>query len=385
MTEKETNINLNALPLARNEYQQQLTTFLQPLITKGFWSIFRDSKKMCSKENKEQEVFKRFQSFVKKIPKWSSLTVDAETERIKQKINCLSELITIIFVGNVKILASIRLKGKHTNIKVKVPSCNNFIHTVYINTAKRIFYDPYLFDDNLDPIEKERNMNRIFEFIEKAISETISGMLPLDSILNEYLGNAFDSDVSQTDESSVSSSAESNTLEGEDIISEGEQVITQNQVQPSNVTPLLNLQNRKTNNFFGKERNEEKSENKSNGEESEEESIGGESGVGNESIESEGEESEGEESEGEESEGEESEEESIGGESGVGNESIESESTPPPTVGPEVKNVNNFTSYRKPHMDISKYKQSSMERKRPQFFNNFKPRVGESKYNGGFK
>lgn len=216
-------INTSALPLAREEYEKQLTTLLQPLITKGFWSIYNDARKQAKKENKEEETFKKFQFFIKKIRNWSSLIIDAETDRIKEKIGCLSELITIIFVGNVKILASIRLKGKHANIKIKVPSCSNFIHSVYINTAKRIFYDPTIFDHTLNPIEKESNMIRVYGFISKAISETISQMLPLDNILQVYLGDCLAEEASESEyESGSESETEGESLYGDEIESENE-------------------------------------------------------------------------------------------------------------------------------------------------------------------
>ena len=238
----ETNINIGALPIARNEYQNQLTNLLQPLITKGFWSIFGDADNFCKKENKPEELYMTFQKFVKKIRTWSSIIVESETERIKNKIHCLNELITIIFVGNVKILASIRLKGKHANLKIKVPSCEKFIHTVYINTAKRVFYDPYIFENNIDPIKKEKNMNRMYGFIEKAISDTISQMLPIESILDEYLGNAFDEEIEESESESDSESNKSEqSLYGDEIESSDEE--EQKHTPPKINAPSINFKN----------------------------------------------------------------------------------------------------------------------------------------------
>lgn len=223
---KKRDLNMGALPIARDEYLGQLVSFLQPLISKGFWSIYQDSRKICA--NKKHLRFKEFQRFVKQIPLWSSLIVEDETRRIKEKVDCLSELITVIFVGNVKILASIRLKGEHTNIKVKIPSCNNFIHTVYINTAKRIYYNPLLFNHKCTPIETEHNMETVYQYIEKAIIETIQQMLPIKSILEEYLGNVFNEDVN-VDEDSDSEADEAefddpdgNTICGDQIGSDSE-------------------------------------------------------------------------------------------------------------------------------------------------------------------
>ena len=210
-------LNLGALPIARDEYLNQLVSLVQPLISKGFWSIYKDARKKCSKENRKHERFKEFQYFIKQIPVWSSLMVEEETRRIKENIDCLSELITVIFVGNVKILASIRLKGNHNNIKVKIPSCNNFIHTIYINSAKRIFYNPLIFDHKCNPIDSEKNMDQIYEYIEKAIVETIQQMLPIKNILDEYLGNVFEDEITCNDESDKEERSDDDEMEGESI------------------------------------------------------------------------------------------------------------------------------------------------------------------------
>jgi hypothetical protein len=194
-------INVNNLPMAINEYKKRLISFLQPLILKGLHSIYKDAKVYCENSQKEHEIFKRFQFYLKKTRHWSSLIVDKETERIKEKVSYIEPLIIAIFVAHVKLLGCIRLKGKYNNIKVKVPSCNNFIHTVYINTAKRVYYNPKLFEEDLSFIDKEKNMDKIYEYIEKGIVETISQMLPMEHVLNEYVANAFDEDVSCSEES----------------------------------------------------------------------------------------------------------------------------------------------------------------------------------------
>jgi hypothetical protein len=218
-------LNIGALPIARDEYLSQLVSFLQPLISKGFLSIYQDARKKCSKEDRKNERFRDFQMFVKKIPSWSSLMVEEETRRIKEKVDCLSELITVIFVGNVKILASIRLKGNNKNIKVKIPSCNNFIHTVYINTAKRVFYNPMLFDHTCSSIEGDKNTEMVYEYIEKAVVDTIRQMLPIKNILDEYLGHVFDDEVECNDddgEDNASDDGDGESFYGNQIGSDSE-------------------------------------------------------------------------------------------------------------------------------------------------------------------
>jgi hypothetical protein len=241
----ETNINIGALPLARNEYQTQLTTFLQPLIRKGFWSMYNTSRSICETERTPHLIYKKFQLFVRGVLNWSNLTVEEETENIKSKVYCLNDLITVIFVGNVKILASIRLKGKHNNIKVKVPSCEKFIHVVYINTAKRIFYNPTLFDHTLKKVQDNSNMDIVDDYIAKSITETISSMLPIKDILEEYLGDVFaDSESEESENESELGSEGYRSLYGDEIRSDSD---SEPEIKTKNIRDsghLINFENK---------------------------------------------------------------------------------------------------------------------------------------------
>ena len=52
------------------------------------------------------------------------------------------DLLTAVFVSNVKILAAIKLKGNSKNIKIKIPTTNIFIHKIYTSCAKFFYYEP---------------------------------------------------------------------------------------------------------------------------------------------------------------------------------------------------------------------------------------------------
>jgi hypothetical protein len=114
-------------------------------------------------------------------------------------------------VSNVKILASIRLKGKNDNIKVKIPTCDIFVHSVYIESAQQVFYDPLLFyhkNGNLNQIQK--NKRYIREIISYAVDETIRKMMPFDHILQEYLKNALEDNAEYTSSESEGEEEDSN-------------------------------------------------------------------------------------------------------------------------------------------------------------------------------
>jgi len=122
------NLNISVLVAARDEYIEQLKSIITPLIIQGVNSIYQDALKIS--EGK-QTIYK-FQQFLKDVLTWNQTILQEESKRIKRKCPYIMDIVTAIFVSNVKILASIRLKGNNDNIKVKIPTCEIFIHSVYI-------------------------------------------------------------------------------------------------------------------------------------------------------------------------------------------------------------------------------------------------------------
>ena len=121
-------LNISVLVAARDEYIEQLKSIIGPLIIQGFNSIYQDSIKLS--DNKR--VLYKFQELLKEIPHWNQTILQEESKRIKKKCQYIMDIVTAIFVSNVKILASIRLKGNNDNIKVKIPTSDLFIHSIYI-------------------------------------------------------------------------------------------------------------------------------------------------------------------------------------------------------------------------------------------------------------
>ena len=177
------NLNVSVLVCAKEEYTNQLKHYLTPLIQEGFQSIYEDAVL----NDEEGNALKQFQIFLKEIPKWNQTILDQETKRIKEKCEFLMDLVTAIFVSHVKILASVRLGGNHSNIRIKVPTSEIFIHSIYVGGAERFYYDPYPFED----VCQRKNVEKIRDTVDDVIEETISSMIPIQSILQEYLSTAF--------------------------------------------------------------------------------------------------------------------------------------------------------------------------------------------------
>jgi len=190
------NLNISVLVAARDEYIEQLKCIIVPLLIQGFNSIYSDALRI----SEGKKTIYKFQELLKEIPNWNQTILQEESKRIKKKCPYIMDIVTAIFVSNVKILASIRLKGKNENIRVKIPTSDIFIHSNYIESAQHIFYDPFLFHHRANAFGRNVQDNKeiVKRIIRNAVDETIRQMLPFDDILREYLENALDESESES-------------------------------------------------------------------------------------------------------------------------------------------------------------------------------------------
>jgi hypothetical protein len=211
-------LNISVLVAARDEYIDQLKSILVPLITQGFNSIYQDAITISN----NQKVIYKFQELLKQIPQWNQTILQEESKRIKKKCPYIMDIVTAIFVTNVKILASVRLKGSKEDIRVKIPTSDIFIHSIYIESAQQIFYDPFLFyhKDTKNYGKVQENKQHIKQIISYAVDETIRQMLPFDDILQKYLADALKDNAefgngSSESEESYSDSDEQSISDGD--------------------------------------------------------------------------------------------------------------------------------------------------------------------------
>ena len=186
---------VNVLVEAKKEYTSQLQKILTPRLYEGFKSIYEDIIEILNKElevNKTQStsLIKEFQKTLKEIPQWNHDMVINEYNRIEKISNCdyLEDLIEAIFITNTKILTSVQINDdKPTNIKISVPQPSHFIHKCYMECAKEIYKNPYIFDQsrNVAPKEKHNNLRELLSIIDNGINNSIRELLPIRDILKQ--------------------------------------------------------------------------------------------------------------------------------------------------------------------------------------------------------
>jgi hypothetical protein len=182
---------------AKNEYTTQLQKILTPRIYEGFKSIYEDIIKLLSdeleeKRTQESSIIKTFQKTLKDIPQWNQDMIKKEYSRIEKISNCdyFENLIEAIFITNIKILTSVQINDdKSQNIKVNIPQIHHFIHKCYMECAKEIYKNPYIFDQSkaVLPKEKHNNLRDSLSLIDGGINSAIRDLLPIRDILLQGL------------------------------------------------------------------------------------------------------------------------------------------------------------------------------------------------------
>ena len=190
-------LNTPIFAQAKVEYTAQLVDMLYPHIFDGVKSIYDESKLLYGR--KKMPILLIFRELLEKVPIWNSEIIDSECSRIVNNTNCdyIDDLITAVFISHTKILTSIGPNRSFQKINVTIPKTGTFIHKCYINTARELWKNPYLFNENVPGHEFQKNNKEIEEIIKKCIENTIRKSLPIKDILKEHLEGETDSILNQ--------------------------------------------------------------------------------------------------------------------------------------------------------------------------------------------
>ena len=181
-------INVPVFAQAKLEYTKQLIDLMYTHFNDGITSIYDESKVIYSNRT-GTPVLIIFRSLLEKVPLWNSEIIDSETDRIMKSAKCdwLDDLITAVFISHTRILMSIGPNQSFKKINVTIPKTTSFVHKTYINIAREIWKNPYLFNENVPGHEYQRNMKNVEDMIKLSIEDTIRRELPVKDILREHL------------------------------------------------------------------------------------------------------------------------------------------------------------------------------------------------------
>ena len=181
--------NLQNLNESRNEWVARLVTMMAPSIFQGLKQIFDDAVKLSGSTNQKDKYLMTFQNMLTQIPKWNNDIIEAETERIKETTHCnyIEDLITCVHVIQLKALTCVRVSQNEKDVEINIPKLHDFVHRVYINTARVIYSNIYLFEQEIMPIQIQQNYNKVDQIIKENIIQTIRQSMPIEELLRAYL------------------------------------------------------------------------------------------------------------------------------------------------------------------------------------------------------
>jgi hypothetical protein len=189
--------NVSSLHESKNEWGARLLTIMTPLILEGFRSIFDESIKLC-KENREMDKYlMTFQNFIARIPKWNSTIIENETKRIIERSNCtyLEDLVTCVHIIQLKLLTAMRVGQKQKKIDINIPKLDDFVHKVYINVARKIYLNVYLYEIKVPPLQLQKNNRELEIIVQECILNTVRDSIPIENILRAYMDETVEEDV----------------------------------------------------------------------------------------------------------------------------------------------------------------------------------------------
>ena len=223
--------NITSLSEAKGEYSIRLVNILTPLVLDGIKSIFESSKKLCIQNKEYDKYLMTFQNLLSRVINWNESIIQQEINRIIRKSQCnyIPELISSVHITQVKILTSVKLGNSCKKISIDIPTINKFIHNIYIKTARKIYSNVYLFEENILPLNYQKNMRECETIIQNCVLDTIRDGLPVETILRAYL-NDIDEDVEEEVE------AVKNTIKTEEDKKEQTQISKTSQLNSGTTT-----------------------------------------------------------------------------------------------------------------------------------------------------
>ena len=194
--------NLGSLNESRNEWVSRLLNVMTPNIADGFKALFTDAYTLCLENDEGEKYLMTFQNFLGRIPKWNDDLISNEVERITNNSGCgyLEDLITCVHVVQLKALTCIRVGQKQKKVDIDIPKLSEFVHKCYINVARKLYSNIYLFEKDVTPLQIQKHSREFELIVKEGIINAVRESIPVEQILRSYLDETTEEDVEVQEE-----------------------------------------------------------------------------------------------------------------------------------------------------------------------------------------
>jgi len=199
---------------ARNEWCSRLVSIFTPLVIEGVRSLFNESWKLCENTDELNKYLMTFQNLLSRVPKWNSIIIEEERNRIIQRSGCsyLEDLITCVHIIQLKVITSIRVGNKQKKIDISIPKLDAFIHKIYVHTARKLYMNVYLFEKKISPLQMQKNNRELEMIVQECIMTAIRDSIPTEAIIRAYMDESI-----EQEEEVVIENIEDPTMRKEDM------------------------------------------------------------------------------------------------------------------------------------------------------------------------
>lgn len=235
--------SITSLSESKNEWCTRLINIFTPAIISGLKSIFNEAWTLCKDNEEVDKYLMTFQTFLSRVPKWNSTIIETERKRICEVSGCgyLEELITCVHIIQLKALSCVRVGQKQKKIDVNIPSVDEFVHKVYINVARKLYTNIYLFEKNIAPLQIQKHNRELEIIIKECVMNTIRDTMPVESLLRAYMDETQEQDVEIKEEEIIKQieAPEEATPTSEAHLSHSEaETETEAEAEPSEVSSI---------------------------------------------------------------------------------------------------------------------------------------------------
>jgi hypothetical protein len=191
----------NVLSDSKNEWSILFMNYISPHIIDGFRSIFNEAVALCDKNDEMDKYLMTFQNLLTRIRDWNQQIIEKEKERIVSLCKCtyLEELLTCVHIIQLKILSSVRVGSENKKITINVPDFASFLHQVYINVARKLYTNIYLFEIEIPDLEIQKRNREVELIVQTCIMNTIRERMPIEELLRQYIDETQEVDVKKVE------------------------------------------------------------------------------------------------------------------------------------------------------------------------------------------
>lgn len=183
---------------ARNEYLKQLSSWIVPPLVE----FFRTQYSHIVSQNGHKRAMALFQEFCSNVPKWNQDVIESNVTTLLENCRCdyVEDLMTAVFIAHTKMLTAIRVNAKQKKLQITLPKLDHFLHRIFVECARSFWKAPFLFNEELQPIERQKNILQLESISTEALSSAVRSLLPVKTILRDYMNDTNDDAESSEDE-----------------------------------------------------------------------------------------------------------------------------------------------------------------------------------------